>query len=549
MDPDDPFPMAQALERDVRMIAAALARPGPLDGLADQLELEPCWLEDVALNDEPGAAREVLVRALHDPRLAGAPHLTPKIERRLAAVVGWGLGDWIAAEALLVSALEALHWARDSAATAAVATQLAWLRGASGDLEGQLAAAREIAAAERARGPGDRSSRAAAAAAWAAAWSGRPVEVEALLPDPSEDAMPSCPTALAVYALSCSLAGRPADAVLSIHRIAAGGDLHPAAVEATVVTSTVAGRPGDVVLVADERARWCMGPADPRRTLALALSVVAAVEADDGMRAGRLMDELERLRGHDADDVATRHRWARLMLCWQENGARAAAGALVDLVAGTARRWTALDALAAAAASAAAREAGDADAAARLLAALESAAARSPAALIGPVAAIARGDAALLGVAGPGFERPLPDVTSALEDVGAAGLAASARAVDGRLAEAEGRRDEAIARLARAAADLQRLGGRRALTAVLADLAALGQDGRRAAAALGGAALTGRELEIARMAAGGLTAQAIADRLVISRRTVETHLAHTYAKLAVSGRRELERRAHELGLR
>ncbi|MBB3675488.1 DNA-binding NarL/FixJ family response regulator [Modestobacter versicolor] len=51
--------------------------------------------------------------------------------------------------------------------------------------------------------------------------------------------------------------------------------------------------------------------------------------------------------------------------------------------------------------------------------------------------------------------------------------------------------------------------------------------------------LTSREEEVARQAAQGASNQEIADRLVVSVRTVETHLAHVYAKLGISGRRQL----------
>jgi len=54
-----------------------------------------------------------------------------------------------------------------------------------------------------------------------------------------------------------------------------------------------------------------------------------------------------------------------------------------------------------------------------------------------------------------------------------------------------------------------------------------------------GDGLTTREREVAGFAARGLTDAEIAARLSLSRRTVETHLYRVYAKLGVSGRREL----------
>ncbi|MGH4025912.1 MAG: helix-turn-helix domain-containing protein, partial [Pseudonocardiaceae bacterium] len=57
--------------------------------------------------------------------------------------------------------------------------------------------------------------------------------------------------------------------------------------------------------------------------------------------------------------------------------------------------------------------------------------------------------------------------------------------------------------------------------------------------------LTSREDEVADLVVQGLNNQAIAERLVLSVRTVEAHLAHAYAKLGIRSRAEL---AGALGL-
>jgi pimeloyl-ACP methyl ester carboxylesterase/DNA-binding CsgD family transcriptional regulator len=61
-------------------------------------------------------------------------------------------------------------------------------------------------------------------------------------------------------------------------------------------------------------------------------------------------------------------------------------------------------------------------------------------------------------------------------------------------------------------------------------------------------ALSRREREVALLASRGETAAEIARRLVISERTVETHLASVYAKLGVRSKSELIRRADQLGI-
>jgi DNA-binding NarL/FixJ family response regulator len=50
--------------------------------------------------------------------------------------------------------------------------------------------------------------------------------------------------------------------------------------------------------------------------------------------------------------------------------------------------------------------------------------------------------------------------------------------------------------------------------------------------------LTAREIEVLKLLAGAASNREIADALVISTRTVETHLANIYGKLAVRGRTE-----------
>jgi DNA-binding NarL/FixJ family response regulator len=60
------------------------------------------------------------------------------------------------------------------------------------------------------------------------------------------------------------------------------------------------------------------------------------------------------------------------------------------------------------------------------------------------------------------------------------------------------------------------------------------------------AALTRRELEVARLAASAYTAAEIGHRLHIGERTVESHIASTYLKLHITSRSELIRMAERL---
>ncbi len=67
----------------------------------------------------------------------------------------------------------------------------------------------------------------------------------------------------------------------------------------------------------------------------------------------------------------------------------------------------------------------------------------------------------------------------------------------------------------------------------------LGARGPRPRKQQGWESLTPRELEVVRLAAEGLSNPEIAERLFLSRRTVETHLKHTYGKLDLTSRVQL----------
>jgi DNA-binding NarL/FixJ family response regulator len=62
------------------------------------------------------------------------------------------------------------------------------------------------------------------------------------------------------------------------------------------------------------------------------------------------------------------------------------------------------------------------------------------------------------------------------------------------------------------------------------------------------AGLTARQLEVVELIAEGLTNAEIAERLVVSQRTAEHHVAAVLTKLGATTRREAARRASELRL-
>jgi DNA-binding NarL/FixJ family response regulator len=72
--------------------------------------------------------------------------------------------------------------------------------------------------------------------------------------------------------------------------------------------------------------------------------------------------------------------------------------------------------------------------------------------------------------------------------------------------------------------------------------------GRSSATRANPAGLTDRQLEVLELLAAGLSNAEIADRLVVSPRTVEHHVAALLDKLQVEDRRSAARRAADLGV-
>jgi DNA-binding CsgD family transcriptional regulator len=149
---------------------------------------------------------------------------------------------------------------------------------------------------------------------------------------------------------------------------------------------------------------------------------------------------------------------------------------------------------------------------------------------------LATGDAALLAAAVDAYARgPRPlDLALAAEDAG------RALAQAGEASRARDFLDQAVAGYERldASRDLART------EAVLRDLGIhRGRRGPRNRPKHGWPSLTETELTVAGLVAEGLSNPQIGERLYVSRRTVQTHLAHIFAKLDITSRAQLAAQA------
>ena len=132
------------------------------------------------------------------------------------------------------------------------------------------------------------------------------------------------------------------------------------------------------------------------------------------------------------------------------------------------------------------------------------------------------------------------------EAAGATLDAALGRIVAGRALAAAGERDHAVEILARAVRDTAGFGAVRHRAAAERELRMLGEtvsrrarDGAPSSGPLG--ALTGRELEIARLTVERMTNKEIAGRLFLSEKTIETHMRNIFHKLGVGSRVDVAR--------
>lgn len=406
----------------------------------------------------------------------GEPEEAARTDVRLASFLATGAGDLDAAERCVVRAVRRLSGPR----LAAARNELAWIRGEAGDLAAQVAESREAAALARAAGDDEVLLHALGCLGHGLALLGQAEESIAVLEESLELARANGDRGQVGWH-----AGSLGTALLLAGRGEAACRLLDGLLEARA-------NPSDVAYFSRALAGWQLGRwqsalADARAVQALNTSAPSVHSAWVLSLAGAVLAAQGRPESARTFLAQSERVYAgRPFYCfsaWHDWAAGHAAWFLEGPAAARPRFEAAL-------------------------ARLEGMGAAAAAAMLRPDLAQCR---AFLGE-----DSVPPDAGTPLRRARALELAGD---------------------LAGAARAYAALGAAKPEAAALARLRAGGPAGRRAARGAG--SLSGREREVAGLAAAGLSDREIAARLTIGERTVETHLAHVYAKLGISGRGQL----------
>lgn len=499
----------------------------------------------------------VEIAAVHQLRqlLAGVAGLHRQVDVRLwlAGLFVSGAGDLDAGERECRQALALCRGAGHERAARRAAIELAKIRVCNGDLRGaELAARHELTEAERA---GDQRAVAEALAVLGhtLGWQGRFDAAEEVLLRSVElgtaaGRLPWACQGLALLAWLDACRGRLVSARTRWAHGAAYSPHHdPMLGGCGAFIELMA---GDLALVA-AHARAREGQA-ARPCLPVRLAgrlVMAAAERGQLTEARRALEAMARSDSSTLGVLEPLYWWAQGTLARAEGDVAAAAAALRRAVSGyVAMGAWALQGFALADLAEVSVAAGDGNAATRAAARAEDTARRTGVSLHQTLHLLAR-SWALIGRGQ--HDRAARVALRAAEGFSCRGyalLAARARVAYAHAAQ-QSDRDEARDALRRAIGAFDACGAavRRDEAATL--LHSLEPAKRCSSAAVhGSGALTRRERQVAELAAGGYTAAQIATHLHIGVRTVETHLAHSYAKLGVSCKQQLVLRRTELGL-
>jgi DNA-binding CsgD family transcriptional regulator len=513
------------------------------------------WVFDHRADADFSAAIDAL-RAI-DAHLEGSGDLLQRasIKSRLTSLLAWGTGQLDQAAATAAEALDLFTRAGDRAGMLLAALEVAYVKGLAGDLPALEAGCREVVAAAEEAGERPALARAIGVLGTVLFYQGRFTEAEETLRRSVEEARADGSPYRITWNLmslgwSLGMEGRLEEA---LRCFADAKEANPAWREGNVLeleshTRWLAGDLAGALRCTQEALTQSPGMSSRRRGVGMSIAALATAEIGELEETRRHVASVRRVYGESnwymATDIA-RHSYA--LLARAEGNLDAARDHLTRAADG----MLAMGALAFAPAVlldlVEVALASDQDAqATQAVEHLERAAKEIDRDLYRAIAALGRAQLRLETGDAEGAVAPARQAVALLEDSGYDVLLGRALDVLGRASDD---RAEAVDALERAVSAFDRCQAVPRRDRTVEALRGLGASGRRAAAAaMGPASLTARELEVARLAALRLTAAEIAHELFISRRTVEGHLANVYAKLGVHSKREFSQRAATLGL-
>ncbi|MGH8908807.1 MAG: ATP-binding protein [Egibacteraceae bacterium] len=522
--------------------------------VSDALSWQPDW--DVARLVEDRAVAGIVALRQMERQIAATGDLSrlAGVRLRLAGFLVLGAGDLEAGTRACQEAVALyLRAGREHEARMA-AVELAGVRLWAGDLCGQeLAARRLVSEAEQA---GDRQAvaRALGVLGTALGAQGRFGEAEDALARGIELASPTAQF-LRFHSLEClavldACRGRMASAWSRWARAASGSPVQGSAGESGAYIALLA---GDLAAVQAHTGQSAAHSPAMRLPVRAWVGAVAAMAAAEGGRVAEARRDLDRAQSvcHSPgrDLFALFCHWAEGVVTWAEDRLADAAGVLqravdrcVAISAYSLAGFVLADLVEVAAVD------GDADTAARAWAAAEDVARRTAAP---SCQALERFAAAWAWWSCGRDDEAAQAASHAVDGLGSSGLLlleARARIVYAHAVRQRDRQAAADA-LAQAAAGFEACGAVRRHERARRLLAQLHACERQGVAVMGGLdSLTGRERQVAELAARGCTARQIAELLYIGKRTVESHLARVYPKLGITCKQQLIRHAARLGL-
>jgi DNA-binding NarL/FixJ family response regulator len=518
------------------------------------------WQAEWVVDHRAETGAETAIRALRaiDGLLVnsadGARRATVKF--RLANFLAWGTGELPEAEHTCREAVSLFEGAGEQRQALLARRELGWIRNLSGDIVGMAAESAYVVDAAEALGDRFVAMQGLAALGYGTILRARFADGEtatrrAVAIAREDEKAYRLTAALGLLAAEQALQGRSREVGPLFEQ---ARTLNPAfrdtiLVELETFTRWMAGDFTSAVATARELAAWVLSGAR-RRALGLACGGLAAAETGDVQEAERLLGRARQgLGGRDWSYFFHYTRYGEAVLAWHAGHA----AECTESLAGITAELLDMDALAVsvfvlidqAESAVDAQDGQAAAAAARHLADV------ARIADLGPHRGLAATAAALASLVGRQPAAAVAEATEAVDLLTGSGWRSHlGRAQDilGRSLAAAGR-PGAVPALEQATATFAECGAVWRRDRSIQALRRLGSGGRRAAAAtLGPAALTRREREVARLAARGMSAKAIAAALFVGERTVESHLSSTYAKLGVESKLDLVRRAAELGL-